>query len=151
MGARLHAIGSFRERLNHEVLILRPPPLHDWFRIRVDHRSDIIRNVLLLSSLVMKGYSERGKWIKDVSYVDLWPACDANMKIWKVKLDKLLDELKDTFTGRWHGAVGTLINGVHDKVDWVLIGDCEHLFETFCQNGDTRLFLASVVIGMKTR
>ena len=98
----------------------------------------------------MKAYPERGKWIKDILYVDLWPACDANMKIWKVKLEGVLDELKDTFAGRWHGVVGTLVNGVHDKVDGALIGECKHLFKTSCQNGDTRLFLAFIMIGMKT-
>ena len=148
MATRLHAIGSFREHADHKFLIFHPPPLHDWFRIRVDNRPDIIRNILFLSSLVMKGYPERGKWIKDVSYVDLWPACYTDMKIRKVKLDKLPDELKDTFAGRWHGAVRTLVDSVHDEVDWTfkLIRECDHSFQTFHQNSFTRLSLASVVV-----
>ena len=83
---------------------------------------------------------------------DSWhkPACDADMKIWKAKLDELLDELKDTFTGRWHGAVRTPVKGVHDKVDGALIRECEHLFKTSCQNGDTRLLCAFQVLKLRS-
>jgi len=45
----------------------------------------------------MKGNLARRKGINDVSYVDLRPAGDTNMKFWNMVLDKLSDELEDPF------------------------------------------------------
>jgi len=33
-----------------------------------------------------------GQRLKDTSYVDLWAACDTDMKIPKMKLDKIFEE-----------------------------------------------------------
>src|SRR5712691_8597 len=99
----------------------------------------------------MKGHLERSKGIKDISYVNLRPAGDANMKMWEAKLDELLDELKNLFARCWNpGDVGTLVNRIHDKVHRALIWEREHLFQTFCQDTVTRLFVARVVGQIKT-
>jgi hypothetical protein len=100
----------------------------------------------------MKTYSVRGKRSKDVSYIDLWPACDTDMKIRKAKVGQLLDEVKDPFSRWWNAtAIRTLVKSIDDKVYGALIRECEHLFQTSCQNRVTGLLFASVVVRMKTR
>jgi len=42
----------------------------------------------------MEAHPTRGKRLKDLAYIDFWPTCNTNMKIWNVKLDQLFDELK---------------------------------------------------------
>ena len=90
----LHSVRSFRERLDHKFLVLLPPSLHDLLRIRVDNRPNIVCNILLLSSFVVKGYSERSQRFKDAAYVELWSASDTNMKILKREIEELLQKLK---------------------------------------------------------
>jgi len=45
----------------------------------------------------MEGDLSRCEGIKDISYVNLWPAGDTDMKIQQVKLDELLNKLKNSF------------------------------------------------------
>jgi hypothetical protein len=47
----LHAVGAFREDVDHQLLVLRLPLSVFW--IRVDDRFDIILDIFQLSSLVM--------------------------------------------------------------------------------------------------
>ena len=47
----------FRECLNYKFLVLFPPSAHNLFRIRVNDRPNVVRNIFLLSSLVMKRHS----------------------------------------------------------------------------------------------
>ena len=54
-----HAIRSFGERLNNKLFVLHLPSSYDVFRIRVNDSPNIVRNIFLLSTLVMKGYSPR--------------------------------------------------------------------------------------------
>jgi len=140
----LHAISPFRERLDHEILILGSPSLHDWFRIRVNHGPNIVHDIFLLSALVMKGHRAGCKRIEDVSYVNLWATCDTDMKIWEVKLDKLLHKQEDALARGWNTrAVGTFVKSIHDKVDRTLIWDREHLFQTSRQGIIAGLFRAT--------
>jgi hypothetical protein len=44
--------------------------------------------------LVVERHLTRGKRLKDLAYIDFGATCDANMKVWKAKLDQLFDELK---------------------------------------------------------
>ena len=68
------------------------------------------------------------------------------MEIWTAKFDETFHELKNPFTKRWNPrAVGTLVDGIHDKVDWMLIWKHEHLFQAICQNVVTELSRATVV------
>jgi hypothetical protein len=70
----------------------------------------------------MKGHRAGCERIEDVSNVDLWTACDTDMKIWKVKFDKLLQKLKDTLSrGRNPRTIGAFIKSVDDNVGLALI------------------------------
>ena len=69
MGIRLHPIGSFRERLDHQLLVFISPSPH--LCIRVNHRGNIVDNVLPLSTLVVKGHRTRCQRPKGSTDVDL--------------------------------------------------------------------------------
>ena len=117
-----HAIRSFRERLDNQVLFFFTPFPHPW--VRVDDDPDIFDDVLLLSILVMKGYEERDQRLEDDSDVDLWATCDAQMKIRKPYVGELLYKLEDLFPRRWNAReVGTLVERVDNNIDWALIGE----------------------------
>ena len=48
-----------------------------------------------------------------------------------MKADKFLYEIKDQFAGGWDTRrVGTLIKGIHDKINRALFRKGEHLLET---------------------
>jgi hypothetical protein len=62
----------------------------------------------------MEGHSARGQRLENISYVNFWAACDTYMKIWKVKVNKLLHKPKNTVTGCWNPRdVGTFVKGIH--------------------------------------
>jgi len=86
-----HPIGSVREHLNDQILILVSPFAHP--RVRVDDRVDILDDVLHLSSLVVKGHLKRRQWLQSNSDVDFRATGDTYMKIWEGKFDKLLHEI----------------------------------------------------------
>ena len=65
----LHPIRSLRERLDDKVPVLFAPSPH--FLVRVNHGTDIIHDVFLLSSLVMKGYAKSRQRLESRLYVDL--------------------------------------------------------------------------------
>jgi hypothetical protein len=50
-----HSIGSFRQRFDHQILIICPPSPHRRAWGRVDHRANIVSDVRLLSALVLQG------------------------------------------------------------------------------------------------
>jgi len=68
-----------------------------------------------------------------------------------VKLDELVDEEENSFSrGRNARGIGTFIECVNYKIDWMLIWDLEHLFQALRQKDVTRLLRAVVVIRIKT-
>ena len=50
---RLHSIGSFRQRLDYQVLIVHPPSPHRRARGQIDNAANIFSDVRLLSDFVM--------------------------------------------------------------------------------------------------
>ena len=115
-----HPIGSLGERLDHQILILLTPFAHP--RVQVDGRDNILDDVLLLPSFVMKGHSKRRQRLENVSDIDFRATCNTNTKIRERKIDKLLDETQDQVPRRWHPKrVGTLVERVDDNVDWAVI------------------------------
>ena len=93
----LHAICSIGERLNHKFFVLQLPSPHDLLRIQVNDGPNIVCNIFLLSTLVMKGDSPRGQGFNDVSYINFGAAGDTDMKIQKKKVNKLFQKLKNCF------------------------------------------------------
>jgi hypothetical protein len=133
-------------------LILNLPSPHDWFRIRVNHRLDILDDIFLLTGLVMKGHLERGQRCKYISYIGFWATRDAYMKMWKTKFDKFLDKFQYPLAWRWNSRdVGRFIECVNDQIDRWLIRERKHLFQGFGQNGITGLCLALVMSEIKLR
>jgi hypothetical protein len=99
----------------------------------------------------MKAYAERGQRLDYTSYVDLRPAGDTNMEIRKAKANEVLHKLKDLFARCWDARrVRRLIKGVDYKVDRRMIWEYKHIFEALSQIDVTRLFLADVMIRVKT-
>jgi hypothetical protein len=139
----IHSVSSLGEHLDDKILVFLLPSSHDRLLIRVNDRSDIACNIFLLSALLMKGHPERGKRHNGIPYIDFRAACNAYVKVWKAKIDKLLQELKDA------GRVRRLIEGVHDEVDGTLIRKCEHLFQAFCQDAVTGSFPSTIVNRIK--
>jgi hypothetical protein len=112
------------------LFVLFSPPLHKCTRIRVDDRSDIVGNILLLPELSLKGNSLRCEWLKCFADVELWATCNTDTKIRKSKTDEVLYEIKDPFASGWDiGSVGTLIKGIDDKINWTLVRKGEHILE----------------------
>jgi len=59
--------------------------------------------------------------------------------------------MKNMFAIGWDTrSGGTLVKGVHDKVDWTLTWEYKHLFKAFCQSTITRLCLAIVISFIQT-
>jgi hypothetical protein len=74
------------------------------------------------------------------------------MKIWKAKLNELLDEQENSFArGRDARGVGTFVESVDYNIGWILIWYSEHLFQALGQKDVTRLACAFVVIRIKMR
>ena len=83
----------------------------------------------------MKGYLTSRQRLQSSSDVDFGATRDAYMKIWKGKLDKLLHETQDQVPRRWHPkSIGTLVDRVHDNVDWPVIGGRERLLQVLTQH-----------------
>jgi len=99
----------------------------------------------------MEGHAERSQRLEDIFYVRIWAACDAYMKIWKAKLDEVLDKLKDVFTRRGNPrGVSRFIQAIDDKIRRTLIRQCEHFFQAVCQSLIIGLSRAAVVSCVKT-
>ena len=69
--------------------VLRLPSPHDLLCIRVNDGPNIVHDIFLLSTLVMKGDSPRGQGFKDVPYIDFGAACETDMKIRKRKVNNI--------------------------------------------------------------
>ena len=66
------------------------------------------------------------------------------MKSRKLKADKFLNEIKDQLVGGWDTRrVGTLIEGIYDKINRALFRKGEHLLETL-----RHIFVASLTLAV---
>ena len=73
------------------------------------------------------------------------------MKIWKVKIDELVYELKNLFPGRWDSReVWGLVECVQNNVCTTLPLEGDHFFETFGHSAITRLPYSTIVVRMKS-
>jgi len=64
--------------------------------------------------LVLERHLAGGQRLEDISYVNLWATCDTYMKVWYMKVDELLQKLKNTLARCWDARdVGTFIKGIH--------------------------------------
>jgi hypothetical protein len=137
-------VGFVGECLDDQILILVSPVAH--LRVRVDDRGDILDNVLLLSSFIMKGHLKRRRGLQSSSDVDFGSTCDTYMKIWEGKFDELLHETEDQVPRRWQSkSVGTLVERVHNNVDRAVIGKRECVLQALYQHVISGLVCAIVM------
>ena len=64
----------------------------------MNKRGDIVGNILLLSTFVMKGHSAQGQVFEDSLNVVLRPTRNTYMDIWEVKANKFFHKLEDLFS-----------------------------------------------------
>jgi hypothetical protein len=111
----IHPVGFFCEDVDDQLLVLRCPSYVFW--MCVDDRLDIVLDVSLLSSLVMKGDIERNQGIEDILDITFRSTCDTYMQIRGLQLDKFLYEVQDFGTGRSDGRkVWAFIQSIHNEV-----------------------------------
>jgi hypothetical protein len=61
----------------------------------------------------VEGHSARGQTFKDVSYVDFGAACNTYVKFREIKVNELLQKLKNLVARRWNPKnVRTFIQGI---------------------------------------
>ena len=73
----IHPIRSLGECLNDEVPVLLAPSPH--LLVRMNNGTDIIHDVFLLSTLVMKGNAESRQRLEGRLYVDLGSTRDTDV------------------------------------------------------------------------
>jgi hypothetical protein len=68
----------------------------------MNKRAHIIRDILLLSALIVEGYVVGGQGFKDGPNVELRAAGDTNVEGREAKVNKFIDELKHLLSWRWN-------------------------------------------------
>ena len=128
-----HPVGPVGECLDDQLLILLSPFAHP--RVRVDDRRNILDDVLLLPSFIVKGHLKRRQGLESSSDINFWSTCETYMNIWEGKFDKLLHEIQDQFPWGWQPkGVGTLVERIHNNVDWAVILKCECFLQVSYQH-----------------
>jgi len=87
----------------------------------MNDRTDIVHNVLDLSTLVVEGDTEGCQGLEGSLYINFGPTRDTYMYVAKPEINKVLNKTKDLFSWSWHARiVRTLIESVNDNVDRAL-------------------------------
>jgi len=68
----------------------------------MNKRADIVRNILLLSTLIVEGYGVWGQRFKDGLNIELGTTGDTDVEVWEAKVNKFIDELKHLLLRRWN-------------------------------------------------
>ena len=74
-GNTLHAIGLLRKCLDDQFLVILPPSV--IIGDNTDLRTDIFRDIFLVTGLVIKGDEARPQRFKTATYVCFWPTSGA--------------------------------------------------------------------------
>jgi hypothetical protein len=115
----LHAIGSFGECFNYKSLVFIAPSPH--LLVQIDDGTDIVYDVLGLSTLIVEGDMERCQRLEGSSYINFRATSDTYMYIGKAEVNKILNKIKDLFSWSWHARiVWTLVESINDDVDRAL-------------------------------
>ena len=97
--------------------------------------TDIVDDIFLLSTLVMKGHVKGCERLEDSLYVDLGVTRHTNVQVREIQVYDVSDQAEDLFSWSWHaGFVGTLIESVNNEKNVTLGWDREHFFQAFSQD-----------------
>ena len=95
---------------------------------------------------------ERRQRVKDGANVDLCATGNTYMYIWKLRTDKILQELEHFFTsGRHAGDIRRFVESVYDDVRCRLSWYFEHVCQTFEERVIRRLVCSFIVVQIETR
>jgi len=118
----------------------------------LDNRGDIVVNILLLTVFVMKRNDMRCQRVKSIKDIGLRAAGDAETKTSKIKLDKVLDEVEDTFAWRhYSGGIGTLVESIYDEINHRLFWELQHILQALDKRFVIRQPRSIIVCGIKAR
>jgi hypothetical protein len=67
----------------------------------MNKRAHIVRDILLLSTLIVKGYGVWGQRFQDGLDIELRATGDTDVEVWEAKVNQFADELKYLFSRRW--------------------------------------------------
>ena len=96
----------------------------------MNKRAYIVRDILLLSTLVVEGYGVWGQRFEDGVNIKLRTTGGTNVEVWEAKVNKFIYELKHLFSRRWNTTrKRTLIDCVHDDVGRTLRIEGEDFLE----------------------
>ena len=73
----LHPVSSLGDSLDDEIPVVLSPSPH--LLVRTNNGSDVIYDILLLSTLIMEGHAERRQRLESGLYVDLGSTRDTNV------------------------------------------------------------------------
>jgi hypothetical protein len=115
----LHAISPFGECCDDKSLVIIAPSPH--LLIQIDDGTDIVDDVLGLSTLIVEGDMESCQGLEGSSNINFRATSDTYMYIGKVEVNKILNKIKDLFSWSWHARiVWTLVESIDDKVNRAL-------------------------------
>jgi hypothetical protein len=81
------SVGFFRKSVDDQLLVLRLPTLA--LLMSINDRLEVVLNVSLLSSLVMKGNMAENQRIEDILDISLQSACDTYAQIRELGFDEI--------------------------------------------------------------
>jgi hypothetical protein len=115
----LHPVCSLGEHLDNKHSVLLAPSA--YLLVRMNNRTDIIHDILLLSSLVMKRHAKRCQRLENSLYVDLGSTCDTYVQFWKAQADEIVDKIEYLFSCGWKaGIVRTLVESIQNEINGAL-------------------------------
>src|SRR6266849_3502513 len=118
----------------------------------MNDRTDIVHNVLDLSTLVVEGDTEGCQGLEGSLYINFGPTRDTYMNVGKPEINEVLNKTKDLFSWSWHARiVWTLVESINNNVDRALSWVQEHLLQASCQGIFNGPLSAIVMFRMKSR
>ena len=96
-GNALHTIGFLRVCLDDHFLVVLPPSVIIGNNSNL--RSDIIGNIVLVSSLIVKGNAAVRQWLETEADIYLWPTRDTYVQIREAEINKVLYKAENAFSG----------------------------------------------------
>src|ERR1700733_13363488 len=96
----------------------------------MDDRTDIVHNVLGLSTLVVEGDTEGCQGLERSLYIGFRATRNTYMYVARLEASEVLNKTKDLFSWSWHARiVWTLVESINNNVDRALSWEQKHLLQ----------------------